>query len=84
MLLHAKSNNFAIFVADMDGKDLYKVENFPENTMVIIGNEGQGVSSSFMENSTTKIMIPMTSNLESLNAGVSGAIIMSYIHSKIK
>jgi len=84
VLLHAKSNNFAIFVADMDGKDLYKVENFPENTMVIIGNEGHGDSSSFMENSTTKIMIPMTSNLESLNAGVSGAIIMSYIHSKIK
>lgn len=84
VILHAKSNNFAVFVADMDGKDLYEVNDFPANSMVIIGNEGQGVSTCFTENSTSKIMIPMTDKLESLNAGVSGAIIMSYIHSKTK
>ena len=34
------------------------------------------------ESATDNIKIPMSENLESLNAGVSGSIIMSFIHSK--
>jgi len=80
-----RDKNINFYVADMDGELVDKICLSEEsNLAIIIGNEGQGVSSSFMENSTTKIMIPMTRNLESLNASVSGAIIMSYIHSKIK
>ena len=82
VISHAKNNNFAVFVADMDGENLYSRQEFERNTMVIVGNEGQGVSQFLKANATNIVMIPMTENLESLNAGVSGSIIMSYINSK--
>ena len=81
-LFHVKHTGFAVFSADMDGENLYGIKNFPENMFLIVGNEGQGVSSTIMESSTNSISIPMSKHLESLNAGVSGSIIMSYIASK--
>lgn len=82
LIFHAKNNKIAVFVADMQGKDLYTFDSFPDNLMVIVGNEGQGVSKALEEAATDNIKIPMSENLESLNAGVSGSIIMSFIHSK--
>lgn len=81
-LFHVKHTGFAVFSADMDGENLYGIKNFPENMFLIVGNEGQGVSNTIMESSTNSISIPMSKHLESLNAGVSGSIIMSYIASK--
>ncbi len=77
-----RKSNIPVFTADMNGTNLYEFEEFPENMMVVVGNEGQGVSVSLEEASTNNLMIPMEAGLESLNAGVSGSIIMSYIHSK--
>ena len=82
LLFEIKKNNFAVFVADMNGENLYTIEEFPANLMLVIGNEGQGVSSHIEESATNNIMVPMSKNLESLNAAVSGSIIMSYISSK--
>ena len=67
-----------IYVADMDGKNIFET-TFEDNCGIIVGNEGQGVSDSLIEISTNKISIPMKNNLESLNAGVSGSIIMYQI-----
>ncbi|MBQ9790098.1 MAG: RNA methyltransferase [Clostridia bacterium] len=77
-----KRSDLAVFTADMNGSSLYETHDFPQNMMLIVGNEGQGVSTALEEASTNNIMIPMEEGLESLNAGVSGSIIMSYIHSK--
>ena len=43
---------------------------------VIIGNEGNGVSTELIQVSDMAVKIPMTQNIESLNAGVAGSILM--------
>ena len=71
-------NNIAdnFIVADMSGESINKICLPKSKVAVIIGNEGQGVSDEFLNLADTKISIPMTSQVESLNAGVAGSIIM--------
>ena len=66
-------------VADMSGESINKI-CLPKSTVaVIIGNEGQGVSDEFLNLADTIISIPMAPQVESLNAGVAGSIIMQKI-----
>lgn len=67
-----------IYVADMNGQNLFCM-NHNANVGVIIGNEGKGVSQKLRQVATTTISLPMKNNLESLNAAVSGSIIMYQI-----
>jgi TrmH family RNA methyltransferase len=67
--------------ADINGKNIYKFE-FPENYILVIGNEGQGLSEDIIKNSKKIISIPISKNIESLNAGVSAGIIMSFSNIK--
>lgn len=49
----------------------------PVNTMaVVIGSEGQGVRREIMDAAEEKLIIPMNSRCESLNAAVAAAIVM--------
>ncbi len=73
-----KSWNKRIFVTTMQGKNIYDVP-FPQNVGLIIGNEGHGVSEKLKEIATDNISLPMQNNLESLNAGTSGSIMMYQI-----
>ena len=43
---------------------------------VILGNEGQGVSSELLTQTDQNIFIEMTENIESLNVSIAGSIIM--------
>ena len=43
---------------------------------IVIGNEGEGVSSSWSTTKTTQVTIPQYSNVESLNASVAAGIIL--------
>ncbi len=43
---------------------------------VIIGNEGNGVSAELIQASDMSVKLPMTDQVESLNAGVAGSIMM--------
>lgn len=63
-------------VADMDGENINKIHLEKKRIAVIIGNEGSGVSDDFLSLSDKTISIPMAKNVESLNAGVAGSIIM--------
>lgn len=49
---------------------------------VVIGNEGQGVSKEIGDLCTISVKIPMQKGIESLNAAVSGGIIMYEINKK--
>ena len=71
------AKNFII--ADMFGESINKIRLPKERFAVIIGNEGQGVSDEFLSLANTKVSIPMSSKVESLNAGVAGSIIMQKI-----
>ena len=63
-------------VADMFGTSINKIHLQKERFAVIIGNEGQGVSEFMHKLANTTISIPMMPEVESLNAGVAGSIIM--------
>lgn len=63
-------------VADMFGESIDEIRLPKTQIAVIIGNEGRGVSKEFMNFANTKIAIPMSEKVESLNAGVAGSIIM--------
>ena len=71
--------NFPIYSANMNGENLFTLEKPKTKFGLILGNEGQGVSSD-VENFATKIIsIPMQNNVESLNVAVSSGIICYYL-----
>ena len=63
-------------IADMSGKDVNVIKPTKNKVAVIIGNEGQGVSDNFISIANKRVSIPMMPNVESLNAGIAGSIIM--------
>lgn len=72
-----------LFACDMMGTNIYK-KDFSNSDGIVIGNEGNGLSKLIKDICTGTISIPMQNNLESLNAGVSGSIIMYEITNKLK
>lgn len=72
--------DYTVFVADMDGKDVFSIKNFPKKLALVVGNEGNGVSNEMLAVSSEKISIPMQNGVESLNASVSAGIIMYKIN----
>ncbi len=47
-----------------------------ENDVIVIGNEGHGISSELIEASSGTMIIPMEANTESLNASVAASVIL--------
>jgi len=68
-------HNKKAYAAFMNAKLRVMDADLKENSAVIIGNEGSGISKEFEEH-TEKIMIPMSGETESLNAAIAGTIIM--------
>lgn len=50
--------------------------NLNKGVALVIGNEGQGISHELMEKADLRVTIPMAPEVESLNAGISAAILM--------
>jgi tRNA G18 (ribose-2'-O)-methylase SpoU len=75
------SKNFLPIVADVKG---VRIENYADSIksskalFVVVGNEGSGASKETMEYST-RVSIPMTDSIQSLNAAVAGSILISEI-----
>ena len=72
---YAKQWKLNLLKADMKGDSIF---NYTNNDLVgvVIGNEGQGVSNEISQLCKISVSIPMKNNVESLNASVSGSIIM--------
>lgn len=75
ILNYAKKTGIELLVADMAGENIFNAENISTNFALVIGNEGQGVSQNF-KNAGRLISLPMKSQMESLNAGVSASVLM--------
>ena len=64
---------------DMDGQD-YRSVKYDFNTVLIIGNEGKGISRLLREKCDFVVSLPMRGKIESLNAAVSAGILMYSIY----
>lgn len=71
----AKEWNLNLLAADMNGKNIFQYYT-SDIVGVVLGNEGNGVSKELRLLCNETIKIPMKEGVESLNVGVSGAIIM--------
>ncbi|MEG2103079.1 RNA methyltransferase [Flavobacterium oncorhynchi] len=68
-----------VFGTFMDGETIYK-KNLPENGIIIMGNEANGISAEIEKTVTTRLTIPRFGELqktESLNVATATAIILS-------
>jgi TrmH family RNA methyltransferase len=70
-----KSANLQIYVADMDGKSCWETD-LRQPLALIVGGEAEGTSDQARKLANEKICIPMAGNVESLNAGVAGSVLM--------
>ena len=64
-----------VFLADMDGLPCWEA-NLRQPLALIIGGEADGASESARRLAMQKLSIPMNGNIESLNAGVAGSVLM--------
>jgi len=73
--IRAYTQGLEVYLADMDGKSCWET-NLRQPLALIIGGEAEGASDEARKLATQKISIPMAGNVESLNAGVAGSVIM--------
>jgi TrmH family RNA methyltransferase len=71
----SKSGNLQIYLADMDGESYWETD-LRQPLALIIGGEAEGASKEARKLATQKISIPMSGEVESLNAGVAGSVLM--------
>lgn len=71
----SKSANLKMYIADMDGASCWETD-LRQPLALIVGGEAEGVSEDARRLSKGKISIPMAGNVESLNAGVAGSVLM--------
>ena len=78
-----KKHKFNVISTSLDtDKSLYDINL--NKTVIVIGNEANGVSKEIQELSDIKIKIPMLGKTESLNASVAtGIVLYEYVRQKI-
>ena len=64
-----------VYLADMNGTPCWETD-LRQPLVLIVGSEAEGASAEARELATEKIAIPMSGNMESLNAGVAGSVLM--------
>lgn len=70
-----KKDNYFVYAADMEGID-YREVDYADKKVLVIGNEGFGVSKLTKDNSDILVKIPMYGHINSLNASASAAILI--------
>lgn len=82
----SEKNKLPVYGAFMNGKDIYK-QKLPENAVLVLGNEGNGITPKIEQLITSKIAIPQSGPgqlTESLNVATAAAIILSEFHRTIE
>ena len=80
---YLKKQGFWIVGTDMDGEDYQEID-YRGKTVLVIGNEGSGMSRLVKENCDFIASIPMNGHVNSLNASVAAGIVIYEASSKRK
>ena len=72
---YAKENNYSIVSLEITEKseNIFHF-NYPDKTIIVIGNEGKGIPEKIILNSLSIIKIPQYGEIECLNAAISAGI----------
>ena len=70
-----QKNDYFVYASSMDGKDARNID-FSGKKVLIIGNEGKGISSLVRNTCDEIIKIPMIGEVNSLNASVAAGILI--------
>jgi TrmH family RNA methyltransferase len=73
--IEAQTKELQVYLADMDGQSCWETD-LRQPLALIVGGEAEGASEEERKLTTQKISIPMSGNVESLNAGVAGSVLM--------
>ncbi len=73
--IKTQTKGLQIYLADMNGQSCWETD-LRQPLALIVGGEAEGASEEARKLATQKISIPMTGNVESLNAGVAGSVLM--------
>jgi TrmH family RNA methyltransferase len=73
--IRRETNDLQIFLADMDGVSCWETD-LHQPLALIVGSEAEGASEEARKLASRKISIPMSGDIESLNAGVAGSVLM--------
>lgn len=71
-----KDHGKRILVTCFDTENWYYEQDMAQNTALVIGNEGNGISEELIGLADCKIKIPMQGSIDSLNAAVAAGILM--------
>lgn len=70
-----KLADLQVFLADMEGQSCWEID-LRQPLALIVGGEADGASEQARKLANQQISIPMNGNIESLNAGVAGSVLM--------
>lgn len=71
-----KRDGYAAYAADLAGACHYDQADYTEKTVLLIGNEGNGLSKEMLALADKSVCIPMEGRAESLNAAMAAGILM--------
>jgi len=71
----SKSASLQIYLADMNGQSCWETD-LRQPLALIVGGEADGASEQARKLANEQISIPMAGNVESLNAGIAGSVLM--------
>ena len=78
-----KDNTIKTYVTSLDNAKPYHTISYAKRTMVVLGNEGNGVSKEIIEMCDQAITIPMYGDIESLNVSIAAALCMYKVREQI-
>ena len=78
-----KDNTIKTYVTSLENAKPYHTISYPKRTMIILGNEGNGVSREIIEMCDQAITIPMYGDIESLKVSIAAALCMYKVREQI-
>ena len=75
-LENIKKKGFSVLSSQLDGEPFYERSDVAPSFVLVVGNEGNGVSDAVKAVATHHLCLPMRGGAESLNAAVAAGIMM--------